>query len=173
MANAYMPQAKTQEHPTPKDLFDRLWEEHGGFDLDPCGQPELHYSAWKIAHHGGSCYDGSTPELDGLAQPWYGKVYMNPPYGRTVGKWVAKAVSEVRCGRAELVVALLKATTDVVWWHQYVERIVTPRFIKGRLRFGGQTGPAPFPSVIVVWDRATLPLAPAEAAAGEQGAFPQ
>ncbi|KKM26167.1 hypothetical protein LCGC14_1587550 [marine sediment metagenome] len=173
MANAYMPQAKTQDWATPKALFDQLWQEFGGFDLDPCGQPELHYSAWKIAHHGGICYDGSTAALDGLTQPWPGKVYMNPPYGKQVGLWVAKAVSEVRTGNAELVAALLKATTDVKWWHEYVEGIVTPRFIQGRLKFGGQPGPAPFPSVIVVWTKYTgFPLAQPEAAP-EQGAFPQ
>lgn len=156
MSGAYMPPAGTTEWATPRDLFDRLWEEYGGFDLDPCGQRELHYTAWKIAHHGGASYDGSTEALDGLVQPWIGKVYMNPPYGKHVALWVAKAVSEVRRGNAELVVALLKATTDVKWWHEHVEGIVTPRFIKGRLKFGGQTGPAPFPSVIVVWDGATL-----------------
>jgi hypothetical protein len=105
---------------------------------------------------------------------------MNPPYGPTVKLWVARAVSEVACGNAELVVALLKATTDVKWWHEYVEGIVTPRFIKGRLKFGGQTGPAPFPSVIIVWRKpetqpnfvqefldGVAPLAPRPAQAGQ------
>lgn len=149
----YMASSKSTEWTTPKDLFDRLWLEFGGFDLDPCGQREHHYTAWMIESHGGAYYDGSTQALDGLTQPWCGKVFMNPPYGNAVGRWVAKAVSEVACGNAELVVALLKATTDVQWWHEYVEGIVTPRFIKGRLKFGGTKGPAPFPSVIIVWRR--------------------
>lgn len=167
----YMASSKSTEWQTPKDLFDALWEEFGGFDLDPCGQREHHYTAWKITSQGGGFYDGSVPGMDGLTQPWYGKVYMNPPYGPTVGRWVAKAASEVACGNAELVVALLKATTDVQWWHEYVEpprppwvdrgyTVDRPRFIRGRLKFGGTKGPAPFPSVIVVWRRNPLALRP-------------
>ena len=159
----YMASSKSTEWQTPKDLFDALWEEFGGFDLDPCGQREHHYTAWKVTSQGGGFYDGSVPGLDGLTQPWYGKVFCNPPYGPTVKLWVAKAASEVACGNAELVVALLKATTDVQWWHEYVEGIVTPRFIKGRLKFGGQTGPAPFPSAIIVWRRDNLAPRPVPA----------
>ena len=148
-----MPQAQTTEHPTPKATFDALWEEFGGFDLDPCGQKEVHYTAWRIVQRGGHCYDGSTMLLNGLTQPWSGKVFMNPPYGRETLAWVARAHDEVVAGRVELVVALLKSTTDVKWWHQYVEHCpyATPRFIKGRLKFGDSEAPAPFPSVIVVW----------------------
>lgn len=35
-----------------------------------------------------------TPEQDGLKADWRGKrVWMNPPYGRVIGKWVAKAAN--------------------------------------------------------------------------------
>ena len=161
-----MASSKSTEHQTPKDLFDALWEEHGGFDLDPCGQREHHYTAWKICSQGGYFYDGSTAAMDGLTQPWHGKsIFLNPPYGPTVGLWVAKAASEVACGNAELVVALLKSTTDVRWWHDHVEGKAEYRFIRGRLKFGGAKGPAPFPSVIVVWRPHAL--APRPAAAGQ------
>ena len=160
-----MASSKSTEWQTPKELFDALWEEFGGFDLDRCGQREHHYTAWKITSQGGGFYDGSVPGLDGLTQPWYGKVFMNPPYGPTVGLWVAKAASEVACGSAELVVALLKSTTDVRWWHDHVEGKAEYRFIRGRLKFVGAEGPAPFPSVIVVWR--VLPLAPRHASAAQ------
>ena len=148
-----MASSKSTEWQTPKALFDALWDEFGGFDLDPCGQREHHYTAWKICSQGGYFYDGSTAAMDGLTHPWHGKVFMTPPYGPTVGQWVAKAAGEVACGNAELVVALLKSTTDVRWWHEHVEGKAEYRFIRGRLRFGGAKGPAPFPSVIVVWRR--------------------
>lgn len=156
---AYMPVAESTEWETPPELFDRLWEEFEGFDLDPCCQ-FTDYTAERVVASGGLAYN---PVVDGLANSWHGKVFMNPPYGPTVKLWVAKAFDEVACGNAELVVALLKATTDVKWWHEYVEGIVTPRFIKGRLHFGGQEGPAPFPSVIIVWRK----LAPRAAPAGQ------
>ena len=68
-----------------------------------------------------------------------------------MGKWVGEAVIELAPGHGELVVARLKSTTDVRWWHDHVEGKAEYRFIRGRLRFGGAKGPAPFPSVIVVW----------------------
>ena len=167
----YMPPSKSTEYETPHDLFDKLWEEFGPFDLDPCGQKEAHYSAHKIVQHGGGCYDGSTDALDGLTQPWYGNVFMNPPYGKQASKWLEKAVTEIAIGTstktlAELtpggwsmrsrrganrVVALLPARTDVRWWHEYVQGRAYVRFLRGRLRFHGEKGLATFPSCIVVW----------------------
>ncbi|KKN72489.1 hypothetical protein LCGC14_0409930 [marine sediment metagenome] len=134
---------------TPRDLFDELWAEFNGFDLDPCGT-RGQYTVERVLDAGGRLFDGSVG-MDGLARVWDGKVFMNPPYGKGVGDWIAKAAYEVEAGNAALVVGLLKATTDVKWWHEYVEGVLTPRFIKGRLKFGGQDGPAPFPSVILVW----------------------
>ena len=173
----YMPASKSVEYQTPHDLFDKLWEEFGPFDLDPCGQKEVHYSAWKIAQHGGSCYDGSTAALDGLASDWYGNVFMNPPYGKQASKWIEKAVHEIAIGTstrmlaelrtlpggaevgwatrprrgAQRIVALLPARTDVRWWHEYVQGRAYVRFLRGRLRFHGEKGLATFPSCIVVW----------------------
>ena len=84
-------------------------------------------------------------ENDGLARSWAGeRVYCNPPYGRDVGKWLAKATE------ADVAVYLLPARTDTAWWHDYAMRANEIRFIRGRLRFGG-TGRAPFPSVILVF----------------------
>ncbi len=159
---AYMPQSKSQEYETPHDLFDQLWDEFGPFNLDPCGQKEVHYSAHKIVQFGGSCYDGSTMALDGLLNDWYGNVFMNPPYGREIEKWIKKAVIEVLtgemykgivCGPTERVVALLPARTDTGWWHRYVQGRAYVRFLRGRLRFHNEKGSAPFPSCIVVWGK--------------------
>ena len=148
MGEPYMPTvSKTTEWETPVDLFESLWSEFEGFDLDPCCQFN-DYTAQRVLKNGGSVY---TPADDGLSQPWHGKVYMNPPYGRGVETWVAKAFQEVMMGRAEVVVALLKSTTDTRWWHTYVEGFVVPRFIRGRLKFVNAAAHAPFPSVIIVW----------------------
>ena len=37
------------------------------------------------------------------------------------------------------------------WWHDYVMKAQEIRLIKGRLKFGGSTNSAPFPSAIVVF----------------------
>ena len=139
------------EWSTPSELFDTLWDEFGGFDLDPCGQREHHYTAHKIATAGGGFYDGSTLAMDGLSQPWYQKVWVNPPYGQAISAWVCRCWSAVKFGECELVVALLPSRTDTIWWHDWVMEADEIRFIKGRLKFGGAKQGAPFPSCIVVW----------------------
>jgi site-specific DNA-methyltransferase (adenine-specific) len=89
-----------------------------------------------------------TPDDDGLAQCWDGeRVFMNPPYGRHIGKWVQKAATA-----EALVVCLLPARTDTRWWHDFVARPgVFVVFLKGRLRFGDGPNSAPFPSALVIF----------------------
>jgi phage N-6-adenine-methyltransferase len=90
-----------------------------------------------------------TIEDDGLAQEWRGRCWMNPPYGREIGAWMAKAWSSAAAGA--LVVCLVPARTDTPWWHDYAIKGEV-EFLRGRLKFGGHKNPAPFPSAVVVFD---------------------
>lgn len=74
---------------------------------------------------------------------------MNPPYGREIGHWMAKANAEVTNGNAEFVVCLVPARTDTNWWHDYAIQHEV-RFVKGRLKFGNAKNSAPFPSAVVI-----------------------
>jgi phage N-6-adenine-methyltransferase len=146
--------SNSQEWKTPQDFFDKLNEEWK-FNLDPCATPE-----------NAKCDLFYTVKNDGLKLPWYafpaqqtiksewvpGRVFVNPPYGREVGQWVEKAVTEVQNGNAEVVVMLLPARTCTAWWHQWVEPNASEiNFLRGRLKFGGAKNSAPFPSVVVVF----------------------
>ena len=122
---------------TPQDLFDKLNEEFH-FDLDVCALPE-----------NAKCEKYYTPEDDGLSQPWNGVCWCNPPYGRTIGKWIQKAYETFAGGGT--VVMLLPARTDTKWFHEYIYNKAEIRFIKGRLKFGNSKNAAPFPSMIVVF----------------------
>ena len=124
--------SKTYEWETPQNVFDAL-DKQFHFTLDPCATKE-----------NAKCKKYYTKEDDGLSKNWNGEmVFMNPPYGREIGKWVKK-LSENRG------VALLPARTDTKWFHKYIYKKAEIWFIEGRLRFGGK-GPAPFPSMIVIW----------------------
>lgn len=137
MINSSLFSSASMEWETPQEFFDRLDAEFH-FDLDVCATAE-----------NAKCARYFTPEEDGLAQEWGGTCFMNPPYGREIGKWVRKAYEEAQKGAT--VVCLLPARTDTAWWHDYVMRAVEIRFIRGRLRFGGAANGAPFPSAVVVF----------------------
>lgn len=73
---------------------------------------------------------------------------MNPPYGRGIDAWVRKAYLAAQAGAT--VVCLLPARTDTKWWHDYCQKGEVT-FIRGRLKFGGHSNNAPFPSAVVVF----------------------
>lgn len=77
-------------------------------------------------------------------------VWLNPPYGREIGKWVQKAWEESQKPDT-VVVMLLPARTDTAWFHDYC-KLGEITFVRGRLKFGGSTNSAPFPSMVVVFD---------------------
>lgn len=134
--------SRSEEWETPQELFDELHGEFG-FTLDVCATP-----------HNAKCKRFFDKHRDGLAQDWsQERVFMNPPYGREIGRWMWKARREAQ--RGALVVCLVHARTDTRWWHENVEHTASEvRFIRGRLRFrrSGIPGmPAPFPSAIVVY----------------------
>jgi phage N-6-adenine-methyltransferase len=70
----------SNEWETPQELFNSLNAEFG-FTLDPCSTPK-----------NAKCAKFYTIDNDGLSKDWQGEiVFMNPPYGREIGKWIEKA----------------------------------------------------------------------------------
>lgn len=141
--------ARTSEWSTPQTLFAEL-EREFRFTLDVAA-----------SHDNARCEAYFTAEDDGLRQSWAGHtVWMNPPYGPELGAWIERAAGEAAHGSAT-VVALVPARTDTRWWHRFVwdsrrnqpRPSVQVRFLEGRLRFGGGSGQAPFPSCIIVFAR--------------------
>jgi hypothetical protein len=132
---------------TPPEVLEVLYPIVGGsFDLDPCSPVRRGPGAPVRAK---ARY---TAQDDGLSRPWRGRsVFLNPPYGRELGAWMAKARGEHLSGRAGLIVALVPARTDTRWWHDSVIGEADVWLLKGRLSFGDGTAAAPFPSAIVVW----------------------
>ena len=133
-----------QDWETPWPFFRHMEEKYGPFMLDVCATPA-----------NAKCKRFYTRKENGLLQPWFGKSWMNPPYGREIRAWVKKASEEVR-KNAEQVVCLLPARTDTAWWHEYVERHAHHiSFIRGRITFAGARHAAPFPSVLVIFKKET------------------
>lgn len=129
---------------TPRGLFDELNGEFG-FTIDICASDEnaLLERYW-------------TERDEALLRSWENeRVWMNPPYGRQLPRWMEKAWTEAP--NADVIVGLIPSRTDTAWWHDYVMPASEIRFLRGRLEFTGhaKTNPdshnAPFPSCVVVW----------------------
>jgi hypothetical protein len=114
---------------TPPSLVIKL----GIFDLDPCSPinaPFLHAKT------------NFTTLDNGLAKKWFGRVYLNPPYGRGMELWLEKlkfhgngialifARTETKCflntfGMMLMLFFLLKEELDFITFLEFkVERLV-------------------------------------------------
>jgi len=121
--------ATSDEWYTPPTVFDALGLT---FDLDPAA-PSGGVPWVPAARH-------FTKEEDGLAQPWDGRVWLNPPYGRGTEQWLRRLVDGL---------ALVFARTDTAWFQRIAPKATALCFVGGRLRFhrpdgtAGDTAPAP------------------------------
>lgn len=136
---------------TPPGIFDRLGLT---FDLDPCAPP------------GGLPWIPAATSYceadDGLTQPWRGRVWLNPPYGRHTGLWLRRLAAH---GEG---VALVFARTETEWWHEVVPTAAAVCFIAGRITFvDAERRPGKFnggaPSALIAWgDECAAAVAAAE-----------
>jgi hypothetical protein len=125
---------------TPELLYQYL-DSLYSFDHDPC--PIDHYVLLGMDIEAGASYDS-------LNKPWGKSNYINPPYGRQIGKFIEKAYKESLLGK--ICVLLIPARTDTKWWHDFVMLAATVYLVRGRIRFKDGEHSAPFPSAIVVFD---------------------
>lgn len=126
---------------TPQAFYDALHKEFD-FTLDAAATAE-----------NAKCPHFYTAEDDALTKNWGRdeRVFLNCPYGKPLPRWIEKAWSECR-DHGALVVMLIPARTDTAIWHSVIFPHATEiRYIKGRLKFGGQKNSAPFPSAVVIF----------------------
>lgn len=91
------------------------------FDLDPAS-PHDHDSAVPAANK-------YTVFDDGLSKPWFGRVFINPPYGPTTGQWVRRLCDH---GNG---IALVFSRTDTSWFHEAARSASAVLFVAGRIDF--------------------------------------
>lgn len=128
----------TNEWLTPPSIIKAL----GSFYLDPCSPVDR---PWNTA-----CKH-FTIEDNGLAKPWAGRVWLNPPYGPDTALWLAR-LAEHGNGTA-----LIFARTETRMFFENVwTRADSLLFIHGRLHFHHLDGSrakanAGAPSVLVAY----------------------
>ena len=133
---------------TPQEFFDKLNSIHN-FNLDPCASADT-----------AKCERYYTESDNGLEKDWSEgatadspvSAFVNPPYGTSIKYWIKKSYLESRKPYTK-VVMLVPARTDTSYWHEYCMKADKIHFVKGRLKFGGATAGAPFPSAVVIFDK--------------------
>ncbi len=131
--------SESPEHYTPKKIIDAAIAVMGGIDLDPCSNSKTAPNVPALDHF--------TIADDGLSLPWFGRVYLNPPYGRVIGDWTGKLMQEYDAGNVTEAIALVPGRIDTQWWQALGDKHHAC-FYTGRLTFIGNNDPAPFPSTI-------------------------
>lgn len=115
---------RTADWGTPPEIIEAL----GPFDLDPCAFPES-TRFWKTARE-----HYALPQ-NGLGLPWFGCVWLNPPYGPQVERWIRR-LAEHGSG-----IALVFARTETQWFFRYVWLLATGVFfLRGRIHFYDRDG---------------------------------
>lgn len=116
---ALLTSSETNEWYTPPEYIDAAREVMGGIDLDPASCKAA--NEWIKA---GTFY---TEQEDGLSRPWEGRVFLNPPYGKTGNLsnqdvWARKLEEEFLAGRVTEAILLTKCVPGYVWWERLFTR---------------------------------------------------
>lgn len=148
MNNALMFATGNDVMSTPQKFYDQLDAEFA-FVCDVAATLD---NAKSLAYFGP---DHADPTLrDALVIPWptHGANFCNPPYSRPhQANFVKKAAAERL--RGVTTVMLLPSRTDTAVFHDLIwqQPGVEVRFLRGRLKFGGEVNAAPFPSMVVIF----------------------
>jgi hypothetical protein len=135
---------------TPPEIIERVRTTLGEISLDPASCDEAQRVVNAICH--------LTQKQDGLNGNWSGKVFLNPPYGKEIGKWIEKLVAEYEAKAISEAIALVPARTDTEWFQKLSP--YTLCLVKGRLKFWNLQGEADnnasFPSAVVYLGKSNL-----------------
>ncbi len=151
---------------TPPRLFEQLRDltaGPAGFVLDACAEAETAKAPLWLGptHHDPTMRDCLDTDWSAWTKPgdW---VWMNPVYGRAIGRFVDRAHREV-LERGINLVLLPLARTDTRWWHDHVlshaSRLI---WVRGRVRFVDpetrriSKAGCPAPTVAVVYEHGSL-----------------
>lgn len=113
---------------TPRQYLDAAVEVMGGIELDPASstaaQEHVQADRW------------FTLAEDGLAQPWTGRVFLNPPYAMpAIKQFTNKLVDSFTAGDVTEAIFLTNNATDTEWFHTAAQAAAAICFTRGRISF--------------------------------------
>jgi len=131
---------QNDEVATKRKIWQPFADALDGFDLDPAAGCE----PTPIAD------ERYTKEDDGLTQPWYGNVWLNPPFGDKE-PWYKRLAHQYERGDVDRAVAIGQAGTDANWFQEYFSTADVLVFINGRDCYQ-QKGTENFASMLGLWN---------------------
>ena len=117
---------------TPADIIEAARKTMGSIDLDPASS--------EIANQTVKATTFYTVDDDGLAQDWYGNIWLNPPYASGL---IEKFVDKLLSSDFKAAIVLVNNATDTEWFSKLANCANAVVFPKGRVKFlkpDGNTG---------------------------------
>jgi phage N-6-adenine-methyltransferase len=123
---------------TPDEYLDIARQVLGAIDLDPATS--------ELANERVKASAIFTADDNGLERPWFGRVWLNPPYAQPlISQFADKTVAEWRSGNFEAAIVLTHNYTDTAWFQKLAHAATAICFTRGRIRFvspdGNQAAP--------------------------------
>jgi len=106
--------SQSNEWYTPAKYLDTVRQVLGTIDLDPASNAQANEVVQATKFY--------AQDDDGLSQPWFNRVWLNPPYGLLTGQgsnqavWSRKLISEYEAGNVTEAILLVNAATERSWF---------------------------------------------------------
>jgi len=118
---------------TPSEFAELARQVLGAIDLDPASSEQANATV---------CAGTFFTEADnGLAQPWHGRIWLNPPYAQpAIAQFAEKMCVEREAGNVLAAIVLTHNYTDTAWFQALARSADAICFTRGRVRFVSPSG---------------------------------
>ncbi len=140
--------SESNEWYTPAVYLQSIRDFFGEIDLDPASNA--------IANEAVQAKDIYTANDNGLALPWNGRIFVNPPYGTEngqslAGQFCAKAIQEHAAGNASEIIILVNSVHSQKWQAPLYDYAIC--FVDHRIKFvngdGGENENPTFQNIFI------------------------
>lgn len=126
-----LPENTQNEWYSPAKYIEAARQVMGSIDLDPASCEHANHTVKAARYY--------TKEENGLVLPWYGNVWLNPPFQKpNMTNFTQKLIRSYQSGDITQATVLTLAGMQSQWYFQLLEYITC--FCKGRSQFTGPQG---------------------------------